>query len=334
MPHAHVLSGSLISSGSMNADKLSLDLQFSADRSLTARKGPTPSFSRASAASYIGSDGLIKSSAINEPRFDFDPSTLICNGLLIEETRTNLLFPSDTLTTQTRTVTATAHTLSFYGTGTIALSGVSIATVTGTGAYPTKTTLTFTPTAGSLILTVTGSVVFAQLEAGAFPTSYIPTTTTSLTRSADVCSISSISSFYNSTESTFFAEILVASASNYNSIIVFDNGVSNEQIGITAFPSPNTLNNYVVSGSSTQAATALSFTTNTFIKVASSSKLNSFQLSLNGYIGTKDTYGIMPTVDRMNIGSSWNGNKINGYIKSIKIYQKAMTDAKLQILTT
>jgi hypothetical protein len=185
----YALGNMLNGAGGLNADGLSLDLQFAADKTLTARKGPTPTFTRASTATFVGSDGLIQSAAVDAARFDHDPVTLACKGLLIEEARTNLVFPSDTLTTQTRTVTAVAHTLSFYGTGTVVLSGVAIATVIGTGAYPTRTTLTFTPTAGSLILTVTGSVTEAQLEAGAFPTSYIPTVASSVVRSADVCDV-------------------------------------------------------------------------------------------------------------------------------------------------
>jgi hypothetical protein len=38
----------------------SLDLQFATDKTLTARRGPTPTFSRASGATEIGSDGLIR----------------------------------------------------------------------------------------------------------------------------------------------------------------------------------------------------------------------------------------------------------------------------------
>jgi hypothetical protein len=40
--------------GSLNPDKLSLNLQFATDKTLTARKGPTPTFTRASSATYYG----------------------------------------------------------------------------------------------------------------------------------------------------------------------------------------------------------------------------------------------------------------------------------------
>jgi len=404
--------------GPSNPDGLSLDLQFAADKTLTARKGPTPVFTRASGdnggTTYFGlsvinaiftytdidynvdipqgatvtngkwewSNGTtrfyytgtawqlstegavvatsaptstyfphlaqwfgpivtatssfdIVKAANNEPRFDYDPVTLISKGLLIEEQRTNLLFPSDALTTQTRTVTAVPHTLSFYGTGTIILSGATIATVTGTGDFPTRTKLTFTPSAGSLILTVTGTVELAQLEVGAFATSYIPTVSASRTRSADVCSISDVSTFYNSSEATLFVEALVGSTSSFPSIISLDNASSSNQLALAAFPSPNTVQGYVVSGGTTSASPNRPLTLGTFFKAASSNKLNSFQISMNGVNGTLDTSGAMPVgISKMNIGRSWNGNAINGYLKSVRVYKKAVTDAKLITLTT
>jgi hypothetical protein len=86
--------------------------------------------------------------------------------------RRNLLLATDTLATQSRTVTAVAHTLSFTGTGTVTLSGASTAgPLVGTGAG-NRVSLTFTPTAGSLTLTVSGSVTFAQLETGSTATAY------------------------------------------------------------------------------------------------------------------------------------------------------------------
>jgi hypothetical protein len=126
--------------------------------------------------------------------------------LEVEQQRTNLVFPSDIATTQTRTVTATAHTLTFYGTGSVTLSGVATGTLTGTGAN-NRVALTFTPTAGSLILTVTGTVTNWQLEAGTFSSTLIETTTAAVTRLSDSVSISGVSALIGQTEGTIFLDV-------------------------------------------------------------------------------------------------------------------------------
>jgi len=141
-------------------------------------------FTRASIATRTNASGVIESVASNVPRLDYSGGAT-CPRLLLEGQRTNLVFPSATATTQTRTVTATAHTLSFYGTGSVTLSGVATGTLTGTGAN-NRVALTFTPTAGSLTLTVSGTVTNWQLEAGAFSSTLIPTTTAAVTRLPDV----------------------------------------------------------------------------------------------------------------------------------------------------
>jgi len=333
----YALGNMLGGAGGLNPDGLSLDLQFATDKVLTARKGPTPVLTRATTATFIGSDGLIQSAAINEARFDHDPANpSVCRGLLIEESRTNLVFPSAALTTQTRTVTAAAHTLSFYGTGTIVLSGVHVATVTGTGAYPTRTTLTFTPTAGSLILTVTGSVTQAQLEAGSFVTSYIPTTTGALQRSADVCSITGgdFALVYNESEHTLFAEASAMSHANFGSYLSFDNGTANEQSALAGFPSPNSGVCYVFDGGGGQANITKSITLNQNNKLVAAMKASSFQVAANGSLGIEDISGTMPTATILKISRSWSSATITGTYKQIKVFRKRLSNAKLQTLTT
>lgn len=91
----------------------------------------------------------------------------------------NLLLNSATLSTQNVTTIAANYIVSFSGTGTIALSGASTSDpLVGTGASD-RVYLKFTPTAGTLTLTVSGSVTSAQLERVTYeaaPRTYNPTT--------------------------------------------------------------------------------------------------------------------------------------------------------------
>jgi hypothetical protein len=66
-------------------DYPTLDLNFA----LTKTLDPRVTFTRASTATYFDSAGVLRSAAINAPRFDYNPATLVAQGLLIEEQRTN-----------------------------------------------------------------------------------------------------------------------------------------------------------------------------------------------------------------------------------------------------
>jgi hypothetical protein len=403
------------------ASHLSLDLAFALDKTLTARVGPTPTFTRASGATYVGSDGLIHgidtSPTLNSisidsktftldaplgqdqkwrvgdavsasdasnvansmvgtvtsydaatqvlvcdmtsiggtgtftswrvsyrgPRFDHDPITGVCKGLLIEEARTNAIIQSDTLTTQTITVTAAARALSFYGTGTVVLSGAHSATVNGTGAYPARTSLIFTPTAGSLTLTVTGTVQFAQVEAGAFPTSYIPTTTAALARSADVCSITgdAFTSFYNQPEGTLFADVTPQTVTQLASVITVNTVTSNNQNGIYKLNAAFSATGLrwgattVISGAIAEAAIATSTDVATSrARLSYCYKLNDFAFAYAGTIVGTDTSGTLPSPTTMQIGNRDGVLQINGHLASLRYYKKRLTNFKLQSLTS
>ena len=103
-----------------------------------------------------------------------DTATRVASNGLIEKVRTNLVLNSATFVTQTITVGANPHTISFTGTGTIVITGTGSGTLVGTGAA-NRVSLSFTATAGALILTGTGTITLAQLETGDIATSYIAT---------------------------------------------------------------------------------------------------------------------------------------------------------------
>lgn len=275
------------------------------------------------------------------PRFDYDPVTLAPKGLLIEEQRTNLVLNSAILNTQVVTVSAVAHTLSFYGTGTVILSGAYTGTVVGTGGYPTRTTLTFTPIVGALTLTITGSVTMAQLEAGAFATSYIPTVASQVTRAADNASMigANFSNWFNAVEGTMFAEGDGYSTGNSSLFVVRDsltayaNQMSLDRIG--SANTPRFAGNFnAVSQFSFVGGT--NFTTGTVFKLVGAYQVNNFAASFNGSAASTDTSGSVPTniaqAELGKLGLS-QGEYLNGHLKRLAYYPRRLANSELQAIT-
>jgi hypothetical protein len=191
---------------------------------------PNVTVTRAGTATYFDVAGTLQTAAANAPRWDYDPVSHALRGLLVEDGRTNLLLNSAVLGTQSATVTAAATTLSFYGTGSVAYSGVATGTLVGAGAFPQRAAVTFTPTAGTLTLTVTGSVLNAQLETGTAATSWIPTTGTTVARAIDVVGMPNDASF-NATTGTWQAEFIPNGAANVSANIVSGN-IGSPTIGV------------------------------------------------------------------------------------------------------
>ena len=191
---------------------------------------------------------------------------------------------------------------------------------------------------------VSGQTVYAwghQLETGAFPTSYIPTVASTVTRSADNASITgtNFSSWYNSTEGSMvcngriiklnppggqlFWAIGDSSTFNESMYLVNDTGASN--IGFNLFDGG--VNQFVVGGST--------ITDNSFNKIAVAIKLNDSSASFNSSTPTTDTSCTLPTVNILKIGNaSWGTlNTLNGTISQLSYYPKRLTNSQLQNLT-
>jgi hypothetical protein len=300
----------------------------------TASLDPRVTFTRAgNTATVTNSSGYVVPINADLPRFDYDPITLVCKGLLIEESRTNVLLNSlidgTILGTQAVDVTAAARTLSFYGTGQIALSGAASATVTGTGAYPTRTTFTFTPTAGVLTLTVTGTVQFAQLEVGAFATSFIPTEATAVTRNADVATMTgtNFSDWFNAVEGSFVSEFTSFNAIN-RSILIGSDGTNSNRFAFR-YSSISRISFFATSGGASQAsidATNVS-TLGVLYKPCASYKQDDFVYSVNGTLRGSDNSGSVPTLNKLSIGANAaaSGEFLCGHIQKILYYPQKIT---------
>jgi len=110
---------------------------------------PRITFTRASNATYFNNAGVLTTAASNVPRFDYNPTTLACNGLLIEQASTNLLTYSSAIGGTNWSNFGTAPTLTLNAA--VAPDGTTTATksVPGTAAGFYDTTQLFSYTAGS-----------------------------------------------------------------------------------------------------------------------------------------------------------------------------------------
>ena len=81
-----VASGEIESAQDYPNFRPTLDFNFAAVKKLD----PRITYSRTGPASYVDEFGIVKLVGDNEPRFDHDPVTRECKGLLIEESRTNM----------------------------------------------------------------------------------------------------------------------------------------------------------------------------------------------------------------------------------------------------
>jgi hypothetical protein len=340
LPHLKGLTAGNI--GSAVFKNASLDLKFADNKSLVdAVTGASLiTFARAYSGTFVDSAGVLQTAAIDVPRFDHNPTTGESLGLLVEEPRTNLLLNSGTLSTQSVTVTAVAHTLSFTGTGTITLTGTSTAgPVVGTGTgEANRVSLTFTPTAGSLTLTVSGTVTNAQLEAGAFRTSYIPTTTAQATRSADVASITgtAFSSWYRQDEGTMFADYRDHGVTGSNRSPYFINdGTVNNRAGLF-ISGTTTITSRVLSGGVSANPGTLSTTLSAQNRYALSVAVGTNQAiaASNGALASASSPAAMPTVTRLDIGSGPGAaiDYLNGTIRRLTYWPQALP-SRLQALT-
>jgi hypothetical protein len=171
----------------------------------------------------------------------------------------------------------------------------------------------------------------ADLEAGAFATSYIPTVASTVSRSADVAFMSgtNFSSWFNAAQGTFVSSV----SSNANAscvLVVSDNTVSNQLFMIST--ADNILSVYT--GGAFQAM--LGVTPAAPYVNAGAYATNDFAACSNGGTLSTDTSGSLAgSYARMSIGSNFSGTGVflNGRIRSIAYYNTRLPNTQLQTLT-
>lgn len=291
-------------------------------------------------ATRVNSSGVIEVVNANLARYDFDPVTLSCLGQLIEESRTNRflnsLIDGTDLATQSVTLTAAAQTLSFYGTGSIVISGGHSATITGVGAYPTRTTYTFTPTAGSSTFTVSGTVQYAQIEVGSFATSFIPTAGSVATRNYDSVNMTgaNFSSWFNATQGTFeavYSSYAAANSSNSKAVLAVTDGTASNRLYVSI--NTSAIPFFFVSSLGAAQANISTITTlsnNIVAQTVAAYKQDSFTASTNASSTTPDTLGSVPTVSQLGIGSLLTSPQLNGHFRKLMYWPQRLTNNEVR----
>jgi len=407
----------------INYGKPSLLLDFARNKSLVDRISGNNliTFERASIGTYVDENGLIKTAAADEARFDHNPETGESLGLLIEEQRTNLYTQSsdmynsywgpvnlirtpnatiapdgtNTATLLVANTTNGTHTIkpniaisTSFNTvsvflksngdqyfmirgdnqsnfcvfdlinGVIASSSTLNSTTASIMEYPNgwyKCIVSYIPagvgndpefylanssTYNTASFSGTGAngvyIWGAQLEAGAFPTSYIPTSGSTFTRQPDIAQITgtNFTDFYNQNEGSFIATFKFESLGvfSYNDAI----GLSPLGAGFMADSGPLGLVTDIWGGGTrysggpdpssqfVKVARAVNFSNNDSVILSSGGNAVA-QSSITQTLATGIQFG------RRGGGGAYNNRNLK--IKQLIYYPERLTNAQLQNLT-
>jgi hypothetical protein len=199
------------------------------------------------------------------------------------------------------------------------------------------------PASGALNLTA--YAWGAQIEAGSVATSYIPTTTGTVTRNADVISLTGATDYIGQTEGTIYAEVDYRNFANITILSAQTASIASGAVRIENTNNGTQLRCHVrdVSGTAIMdeviASPVLSTGINK-IAVAYSSAAGGLCIALNGTVVFTGTATAAFTInpDRILLGSREVGGVaqmfFNNRIRSAAIYNTRLSNAELASLTT
>lgn len=177
----------------------------------------------------------------------------------------------------------------------------------------------------------------AQIEAGQWPSSYIPTTSASVTRSADTLSRTDPDGLINVNEGTLFVSAIAPYDDPTNTqartIAVLDDN-SNANIHRWLFTTAGNLQFQTVVSSASQASfSTITAPGTSAFRVASGYKTDDVAAIRDGGTINSDTSASMPTVSRFRLGSTASGAQpLYGEIESIGYWPRRLSDTDLTAL--
>jgi hypothetical protein len=229
--------------------------------------------------------------------------------------------------------------------GNTAASGTNTSVSMGNNIWRVSKTQTATQTTSNNgVIKYTGQsskgfkVVGLQMEVGSYPTSYIPTSGSTVTRVQDQYSKTGISNLINNEEGVLFVEIVALDSSGTYRLISLSDGTDNNRVFIGLNTATGYIYYYVIVGGVVKANFTTSTFPSAFTKVAVKYKENDFALWVNGVEVSTDSGGTtfpVGTLDRLKFESGNAGLvPFFGKVKQLQVFKTALTDSELATLTT
>jgi hypothetical protein len=168
-----------------------------------------------------------------------------------------------------------------------------------------------------------------QLEAGSSATSYTPTGSGTVARSATVADILD-QAIANNIRSLYLE--FRSPATGIRGVVSLNDGTANERTSVLTNGTTPRLAS--VDGGVTQSdITAGAVTANALTRVAVRFNTDSFAFSINGAATATDSSGTLPTVDRIFLGRTQLGDYLNGNLARVVGWSTPLSNSVLQLMT-
>lgn len=168
-----------------------------------------------------------------------------------------------------------------------------------------------------------------QLEQGTFQTSYIPTTSSSVTRNADVATITgtAFSGFWRSGPGSILVRALPSTVSGTRPLVQVDDATADNIIALRG----NTTNPelYIRAGGSDQATIDAGTISAAAYRLAGAWQAGSAAASLNSGLAVNGAPASIPAVTQMRLGSDGT-NYLNGHLQAVEYWPLRLSNASLQ----
>ena len=177
----------------------------------------------------------------------------------------------------------------------------------------------------------------AQVELGAFPTSYIPTTTgATATRAKDVASIPVSAFGYNNDAGSLVIDVLTPVVDQFMTLAYFNtNSYFNSRGFVKASTNTASSGNHYINATYDGASIKIQLGTQTqagYTKLGLSYGATAKAVRDGGTVVSGTS--LYPNPTRLHLGGRENGLQSQCWIKSIQYYPRQLTDTQLQELTT